>query len=382
MNSRSPEFPPELRCLLACLRAILDPQRALPADDLAGVPWPRFNALVERHRLAAFLHRRLPPALAERCPAAVRQRLRESATRTAQRGLVQAAEQLRLTRILSNAGIEVLAVKGVALAERLYGGIGVRHVGDIDLCVRPERVAQADALLQAGGLRRTRPDIPLTPRQFAAFLRLKPEFEYVTADGAQRVELLWRLEGLPDAWSSTLERRYAGQALRTLGPETEALYLLQHGARHGWFRLFWLVDVALLWRAQIDWPRVVAQAREQRAEQAVFSAAVLTEELLGAAAPEALRLSTKERRAVEPLARECRRQIARTPSQHEPIGEWARQLRYRVRLQQTWRGKWSVLAPHVLTPESWRTWPLPDRWFFVYYFAAPLLWLVRRVRRN
>ena len=376
-----PDHSPELRWLLLALKEILGATPA-PAGEIPEVAWPRLLAVIERHRLGAFLHRRLPPELATRCPPEFRQRLQEAARRTAQRSLKQAAEQVGLTRQLTGAGIAVFVVKGLTLAERLYGGFGVRHVGDIDLFVRSSDVARADAVLQAAGLRRTRPDIPLTPRQLSAYLQLKPEFEYLTADGTQRVELLWRLEGLPETWPGLVERRFGGQALQTLDPQTEALYLLLHGARHGWFRLFWLVDAVLLWDHAVDWARVIAKARALRQDHAIFSAVVLAEELLGVAAPAPLRPNPVERRAAAPLVRECLRLIARTPAEHETTGEWARQLRYRVRLQQSWRGKWNVLAPHLLTPESWRTWPLPDRWFFVYYIAAPFLWLIRRSRRR
>ena len=200
-----------------------------------------------------------------------------------------------------------------------------------------------------------------------------------------RVELLWRLEGLGDTpalWELAGTVQFGGQPMRTLPHELNVLYLFLHGARHGWFRLFWLVDVALLLRdPRNDWPALLARARRERLERPLLQGAALAEELLGVPCPPALRPQAKEAAQIEALVAEARRQIARPVAADEGVIEWARQLAYRVRLQATARGKFATMAPHLFSPESWRAWPLPDRWFFLYYFATPFLWVWRRARR-
>jgi hypothetical protein len=89
-----------------------------------------------------------------------------------------------------------------------------------------------------------------------------------------------------------------------------------------------------------------------------------------------------ERSLVASLTAETRRQIARVPLKNEGTVEWFRQAAYRMRLQRKFAGKLAVMAPHLFSPESWRMLRLPDRWFFLYYPAAPFLWLWRRMRRQ
>lgn len=380
-------FSPELRLLLALLRSALGREEdAAQAPPARPIDWPSFLATVQRHRVGAFLRQRAPEELVAQCPESVVAQFKTISATTTQRALAQAAEQIRLVRCLEEAGIAAMPVKGLVLAQQLYGAIGLRHVGDIDLLIRPADVARADAVLQGTGLRRTRPDFPLTARQTAEYLRLKPEFEYLRAAPPHRIELLWRLEGLPETeavWSRAVSCSLGGHAMRTLPPDFNALYLFQHGARHGWFRLFWLVDVALLLRdAKFDWAATIVRARELGLERVLLQGAALAHALLGVEIPAALQPLPRERGIVAALVAEARRQIAREPAADEPAAEWLRQAFYRVRLKKGARAKFATMTPHLFSPLNWRTLPLPDRWFFLYYFATPFLWIWRRARRN
>lgn len=374
--------PPEQHYLLALLRSALGTGDSVPTPP-AGLDWSTFLLAVERHRVGALLHRRAGAALAS-LPPPVAARLATVAHATTRRALQRAAEQVRLTRALEAAGIETLAVKGLALAQRLYGEIGVRHAGDIDLLVRPESVERADRVLQAESLSRTHPDFALTPRQLRSFLEIKREFEYVRTSTAIRVELLWRLENLEvddPVWRDAVPITVAAQPMRTLSPDLDALYVLQHDAKHGWFRLFWLVDAALLLREPaLDWGKLLARSRARGSAGALLQAAELAERLLHVERPAALRPRPDERAYVTALADEACRQIAREPMADEGVREWSRQLLYRVRLQKSLRGRWTALTPHLFSPESWRTVTLPDRWFFLYPLLSPFLWLRRRTR--
>lgn len=380
----TPAFTPEFQLLLTLVRqglGVAAEQGVHPA-----VAWPDFLALVERHRLAPFLHRRAALALAAASPPGVVNAIKSSALATIQRSLRQTADQIAVTARLEAAGLEVATVKGLVLAHQHHGGIGGRHVGDIDLVVRPADVVAADALIQSGGLRRSRPDFPLTPRQTAAHLRLKPEYEYVRATPPLRLELLWRLEGLPavDAlWPRLVKVEAAGRPWRTLPPDANALYLFQHGARHGWFRLFWLIDVALLMRAaEFDCASVMDHARRHGGLRALWQGAALCEQLLGVVPPPALRPPPPHRRLVAALAAEAVRQMTRPIETHESTAEWFRQARYRARVPDTRRAQLAMLAPHLSSPLNWRTLPLPDRLFFLYTPLSPLLWLWRAARRG
>lgn len=384
MNAPGFNASPELVHLLALLRSALGTGQPIPAPPQA-MSWETLLALTERHRVAAFLHRRAQPAFAAHCPPRGLIRLAALAHATRQRAEQLAAEHRHLARLLEREGIAALGVKGLPLAQRLYGEQGVRHAGDIDLLIRLRDVDRADRTLRADGLLRTNPSFALTPRQQRCFIQNKHEFEYFRRGSAIRIELLWALEGLPvddTLWAAATPEATPDPLTRTLPTQLDTLYVLRHGARHGWFRLFWLVDAALLLQTRdCDWQACIATARRLDLALPLLQAAELARELLDVPTPPALATQPAERGRVAALVAEAKRQIARQPLAHEGVREWARQLRYRVSLQQTLRSRWTVLAPHIHSPESWRAVPLPDRWFFLYPLLTPWLWLRRRTTR-
>ncbi len=379
------EFSPEFRLLLALIRAALGTGEP-PAGPASGIAWSAFHALVERHRVGPLLHLHASAAVAAACPAGIAQAVQTIAAANSRRALACAAEQIALVRGLAAAGIEVVALKGLVLSQQLHGNLHTRPVGDIDLLLRPADAARADTLLRAGGWARSNPAFPLTPRQTGQFIRLKPEFEYVRGRPPQRVELRWTLEGMGGA-EAALGRAdsvaLGGEAMRTLPADLNLVYLLQHGARHGWFRLFWLVDLAFALRSPaFDATAVAAAARRLEAERSVWQGLQLVEDLLGVPCPAPLRPPAHAARRTARLKADAHWMIAAELDELNAFRGWLRQLCYRTRLEPRLRAKFAVLEPHLFSPATWGMWPLPDRWFFLYYFATPFFWLWRRARRR
>src|SRR5690606_29752204 len=252
--------------------------------------WAAFAAHVSRHRLAPFLAHRLPAGERASLPPGVMRSLLEGAIVTRRRGQLQAALLGRVLRLLDGEGVAALSIKGPALAQRLHGGIGARHAGDLDLLVRAADVERADALLRGAGLRREVPGFDLSPRQRGAFRELWHEYGYVDPETGVRVELAWRLveDGVTDeVWREPPRVvELGGRPIGTLAPQTEAVYLLRRGARRGWSRLFWLVDVALaLGDASVAWPALVARAERHGVRRAALQGIHLAHGLLGVPLP-------------------------------------------------------------------------------------------------
>lgn len=273
-------------------------------------------------------------------------------------------------------------MKGPLLAQALYGGVGVRHAGDLDLLIAPDRLAEADQVLQGAGRRRSQPDFDLSPRQRREYLQLKHEFEFFNDATGVRIEVQWRLEGLPGLGFEDLKRRevsgdLGGQTVGTLPPVEHLIYLFVHGAKHGWCSLFWLLDVALALREERDWAQLRDTAARLGAVQALGQGVRLAEEVLGATVPEALR-ETGTGAAGRWLVTEALRQIALPPERRRGAAELLRQTRYQFRLQPDWGARCGILRPRLMSPACWRQVRLPDALFWLYYPAAPLLWALRQ----
>lgn len=381
-------WPAEFHALVEALRCVLGGGGAADAlPGLGGRSGQRFNALIDRHRVGAFLGQELPLLARSRLPAEVREHLAAAAQETARRALVRSAELVRLSQMLGAAGVPFLSVKGPLLAQMLYGGLGRRHAGDLDLFIHPDQLAAVDRALRAAGCRRSVPDFELTPRQWREFLRLKHEFEYFNDTTGVRIEVEWRLAGMPELKFADERARGAatilgGEKILRLPPETEFLYLFTHGAGHGWFRLFWLVDVALaLRRTDVDWRVLMVAARKHGAEMTVWQGSRLAEVLLGVPLPAELHVPAAREGAVRWLASKAVRALLRSERERAGVMEVFRQTRYQWRLASGWAGKAAVLRPRLMSPTNWQALPLPDRWFGLYYAAGPLLWARRRLSK-
>ena len=384
LSSRVAAWPPELRALVQMLRV------ALGTAGADGFRWPdgvdsaAFGEIVARHRVGAFLQHCLGGDVRAALPDPVREQLTETARRTARLALVRSAELVRITRLFANAGIPFLSVKGPLLAQALYGGVGVRHAGDLDLLIAPDRLADADKALLAAGCRRSQPDFELSPRQRREYLRLKHEFEYFNEATGVRIEVQWRLEGLPALGFEDLKHRelpgeLGGQTVGTLPSVEHLIYLFVHGAKHGWCSLFWLLDVALALREERDWAQLRDTAVRLGAARALGQGVRLAEEVLGVAVPEALRETGTDATGTW-LVTEALRQIALSPERRRGAAELLRQTRYQFQLQPDWAARCGILRPRLMSPACWKQVRLPDALFWLYYPAAPLLWALRQRR--
>jgi hypothetical protein len=166
--------------------------------------------------------------------------------------MVQTLEATRAAALLAAAGVDALAIKGVALAVLTTGRVDARGAGDVDVLIRPEDLATAHRVLTEAGW------------SLAAGGRVEPHtwaFRHVErwgsaltyrGDGAD-IDLHWRLEVTPGAFPA-MDELWSRRAEVALGSGTVATMsaydALRHSAGHreGWYFLRTLVDLRRLAR--------------------------------------------------------------------------------------------------------------------------------------
>ncbi|MFA6545962.1 MAG: nucleotidyltransferase family protein, partial [Limisphaerales bacterium] len=244
---------------------------------------------------------------------------------------------------------------------------------------------RADALLRSAGYRRSQPDFELTPLQLRKYFTVRHEFEYFRADGSLRLEIMWRLVNHERFHRSTLGEppdhvALAGRSMAVLPADTAALHLLLHGADHGWFRLFWLLDIALLMQGErLDWKRLLERAGTVQLDRVFWQSLLLARELLGVALPAGLPSPPCEP-VIRRLVEDAFRHMELTPDEIKTGAAHLWMTFYHWRLQPSWRVRLRALRPRFVNPADWKTLRLPDRWFALYYVLWPLLWACRRFR--
>ncbi len=174
-----------------------------------------------------------------------------------------------LLRRFCDAGIDVLVLKGAALIPLYYRESGVRPMADFDVLVQREQALDAIDLLLRCGWQRD-PGLPLT----AGFVSVHYSWQFHLPAAAE-LDLHWYVFDqccYPGAdatlWDASVPLEINGQRVRTLCPADQLLHTCVHGAEWNSIPpLRWVADaVTILNEAagQIDWNRLVDQARQRR----------------------------------------------------------------------------------------------------------------------
>jgi len=383
--------------LLSCSRI-----RATEADFLrqrelaAGLDWRRFLTLVERHRVAPLAWANLSRHPAGVFPNELMAELSAQHRENALHVLAMTGEAVRLHRLLDGAGLSYTMLKGLTLAQRYYGDPALRHAGDIDLLVAEADFKRVLRLLTEAGYPADIELADLTPRQLSYYLFAYHHCEFPVERSGLRVELHWRPMGNPHTFrppdlmpgSDQIERlTVANCALPLLAPEEMLLYLCAHGAKHAWFRLKWLFDLPqVLESRDWDWDALFRKARLYGCEQGFALGLLVANRLLAWPLPAPVGQFIARARNLEWQYR----MVLAAMRQSElwwslgqmPLSATFRMRHYHLRLNTGLAARSREIADIATSNADWRTLPLPDWLFFMYFPLRPFLVVWRHIERR
>ena len=385
------EFSAELMLAIACSRWPFEKSADIRTLARSPIDWDRFLAWVRRNHIAPLVYHNFRQTRCSLAPQAVVAQLQAEAARNTRRVLIQINEAARLTRLLADAGIESLIIKGPVLSLLAFGDLSLRQSHDIDLMLDPARVVEADRLITQAGYRRVMPKVELTQPLFDMYRRWRGQLAYYLDSFDVILEIHWRLTSnslLFPLEAATLRRdvqqvRVAGTTFATFSDEALFLYLCVHGSVHSWFRLKWVTDIAaMLCRLRpevID--RIASNAETLGLHRAFHAALILGHKLMFAPVPIDILAKAREDRSAMKLAIAGHRALNWHQSPGEPsetlwFNTWLSCHAFRLKPGLGYR--WRELQTQMWSPEDWARVRLP---IFLYLPLRPLSWLVRKIYR-
>lgn len=394
-NQMSDEsFSAEFLLIAACCRWPPSEARdaAIRSATLGGIDWDEFLRLVRRHRVGGLAQRALESAGADYPPGVITA-LKAAARQIARQNLQLAAEAVRLAGVIEAAGIPVLLLKGVALAQLAYGSIAIKHTRDIDLLVPVDAADEAAwRIVEQAGYAGAFAH-PLDAAQRRAFVRSGREAEFVHRGTRARVELQWQAAINPQLLRNVNARSPAqtvtlsddGASVRTLAGDDLFAYLCTHGAQHAWSRLKWLADLnALIATSEADLERLYRHAQGLGAGLCAGQALLLCRRLFDLALPpavaEEIAAGTRTKKLVT-IACDAMT-AAKTQTEADPgfVG-----VMRGVGMQFLLGRGWAYFAAQcrilLVGPMDVIRWPLPRSLYFLYPLLRLPLWLKRRVKQ-
>ncbi len=301
---------PEQRALCLGARTALAPaaRERLAAAVEAGLDWERLWTLAHLHEVGPLLAETFPKAAGSAVP-------RDWLARATKRRHVTLSTNARLGETLiavlggmAAAGVPAMPVKGLVIAESMYGSLAARPCADLDVLVRPEDLPSARGVLRdLGFFQRPRPGYKALVHQFH-----DPAWARGAGDDQVRLELHWALWadsarrlGTDGLWERSVGGTLLDVPIRTLSPEDTLLHLSIHRTRSA-LRLRWVVDVAESLRTyadRFDWPAYLDRARIAGARTSSWVVLTLARDLFDAPVPvevvEALAVRGPKRRLLE-----------------------------------------------------------------------------------
>ncbi len=276
--------------LLRCL------QRGMELDFLKEFRSEDWDVLVEqagRYTLGPFLYQRLVRDCQGQnlVPSETEQILRQSYLGTLAQNMVAYHLLGQVLERLQQAGIRVLLLKGAYLAEQVYGDIGLRPMGDLDLLVPADELQRGLSILKEMGFTAEREysDEADGDLHFHAPAMTKDEivielhWDLVVPSSPVQIDIqgLWQR-----AKPITLEN---GQAW-TLGLEDLLLYLSVHAAYGHEYnnQLRSLVDISEVihhFVQELNWMSIKETAIQWGANRGVYLTLDLAWELMNAEVP-------------------------------------------------------------------------------------------------
>lgn len=189
----------------------------------------------------------------------------------------------------SKRALEPVLLKGAALVNSIYPGLGTRPMGDVDVFVAPEQLAEALAALRELGFEQKTEQADTLGMVKDSFLTLDLHHRLRIFDGQSVGEL-----SLP-----ARPRYLVSRTVRILAPNATVVHLVAHLEGHRsetGYVLGWLVDLALAlraWGAAISPRELRRLARDEDAYRAILAALDFVQRELGVRLPAELALEAR-----------------------------------------------------------------------------------------
>jgi hypothetical protein len=266
--------------LLACLgSARVNPQHLAMISSHSE--WKQAISRPVWQDVAPLLSKQLDqrPELRKAFPPLIIENLRLAYYETVARNLKLFNSLSDVLRLINQAGIPVIVLKGAFLAKQVYGDIGLRPMLDADLLFRKQDLGYAQKLLAKA--------------QYSPYgTRLHVDYHWI-------LDASWEKNGIvmDGIWQRAQPVEISGRPALALAPEDLILHLTLHTACHHLFghaglrSLYDLKVVAAHYQGRINWQMLGARAKKWKMANALCLTLHLAKTLLDADVPATAALS-------------------------------------------------------------------------------------------
>jgi Uncharacterised nucleotidyltransferase len=348
--------------------------------------WEQFVELAKHHRLYPQLFSKIRE-LNIPIPSAVNKSLLRLFQRNTFTMLHLTGEMNLVSQLFHHHQVKTIFLKGPILGKELYGDISMRTSGDLDVLVPLKSIETVDRLLSEVGY--------VKDEYFSSILDdWKWRHHHVTyfhSIKQIKLEIHWRLSPGPgvepsfmDLWNRKRQSTISNIPIYMLGKEDLFMFLISHGARHGWSRLRWLADIHQLVLQGQNWKCLYSILKKYEMVHLMGQALLLSSNLFKTPLNQEMEGCFRKRESVR-LANKTIFYFERLVNLHtEPlppeVSSYHKSYLFSLKsLKQKVIFILSFLHPY---PEDAETLPLPKSLHYLYFPLRPALWFWRKAKKQ
>ncbi|HDX9609937.1 TPA: nucleotidyltransferase family protein [Bacillus toyonensis] len=377
----------ELKLLFAILKLQDDETMQTYSDEwFSDIDWELFLEQAVHHRVYPVIYQKLKQVDEELIPSHIVQSLNRKYKKNTFQMLYLSAEMERINKICNENEIRMIFLKGPVLSQDLYGDISLRTSCDLDVLIPIQNLEKVEMLLLEQGY--VKDDYIQTILNDWKWRHHHITFFHPTKQ--IKLEIHWRLNpgpgkepGFEELWKRKRKSTLTSNSVYMLGKEDLFLFLVSHGARHGWSRSRWLVDIKKIVNQDLNWREIHKLMRTYQMLHLGGQALILSSQLLGVRMDE---------RMMELVAKKHSKQLAQEalfyfkqminlhtdPVPEEVLTYHSRHLFSLMSNQQKTLYIMSQLYPY---PIDAKTLPLPKFLHFLYFPLRPFLCIWRKTKK-
>ncbi|URT70229.1 nucleotidyltransferase domain-containing protein [Cytobacillus firmus] len=385
LNLDLSKVPKELKLILEVINT--ENQGSISFERYVDIDWNVFLQLALHHRLYPLLYLKIIKMDPSWMPSKTLESLSRYYKKNTFQMLQLCGEMEQLNKLFMEHEIRPLFLKGPVLAADLYGDISMRTCGDLDILIPIGDLEKANALLGELGYEQDE----YIQTLLSDWKWRHHHFTYYHPSKGTKVEIHWRLHPAPskepnfnELWERKRESSITGYPTYFLGKEDLFYFLVTHGARHGWSRLRWLIDIHQIVKNGLNWGAVNKLLKRFHTGHIGGQSLILSSQLLNSTLnPQILPLIKSDRSYN--LAKETIFYFEKMVNLHtDPVPEdiskyHTNYLFSLMSFQQKFIFLLSLLHPYYTDAE---TLPLPKKFHFLYYPLRPVLWVWRKTRKQ
>ncbi|EOO15558.1 MULTISPECIES: nucleotidyltransferase family protein [Bacillus] len=377
----------ELKLLFAILKLQDDETVQIYSNEwFSDIDWEVFLEQAVHHRVYPVIYQKLKQVDEELIPSHIVQTLNRKYKKNTFQMLYLSAEMERINKLCNENEIRMIFLKGPVLSQDLYGDISLRTSCDLDVLIPMQNLEKVEMLLLEQGY--VKDDYIQTILNDWKWRHHHITFFHPTKQ--IKLEIHWRLNpgpgkepGFEELWKRKRKSTLTSNSVYMLGEEDLFLFLVSHGARHGWSRLRWLVDIKKIVDQELNWSEIYKLMRKYQMLHLGGQALILAAQLLGVRLDERMMELVAKKRSKQ-LAQEALFYFKQMINLHtDPVPEevFIYHSRYLFSLMSNQQKILYIMSQLYPYPIDAKTLPLPKFLHFLYFPLRPFLCLWRKTKK-